>query len=250
MANKEIETHIEIMDVKLRDIQVVQYILNDRLRDYAENLEKIEPETLDWIDDFEKEMVFYDIGALSGPFSTYAAIKMGAKVIAFEPEAQNFAALEMNHFLNRTKIKHPIISLNIALSNKNEIGKLYMVRNVAGSTVKILDSPSRRMTGDLFEPGHIQYVMKEKLDDIIKRLNLPHPNYLKIDVDGAEKNVVYGAENTLKEKKVKSLLIELLDPNGKSLEIVTFLKSLGFNLSSKKQVEDYEGLYNCIFKRI
>lgn len=249
MANKEIESRIEIKEIKIRGITVVQYILNDRLRDYAENLENIEPETLDWIDEFKTGMVFYDIGALSGPFTTYAAIKTGAKVVAFEPEAQNFAALEMNHYLNRSRISHPIISLNIALSNKNEIGKLYMVRNMAGSTVKILDRPSRRMTGELFEPGHIQYVIKERLDDVINRFNLPIPNYLKIDVDGAEKDVVYGSEKTLKDKNVKSLLIELLDPDGKSFEIVNFLKKLGFNLTEKKQVEDYEGLYNCIFRR-
>lgn len=249
MTNKEMGNQIEIKDVKIRGINVLQHILNDRLKDYAENLEKIEPETLDWIDDFEKERVFYDIGALSGPFSTYAAIKADAKVVAFEPEAQNFAALEMNHYLNRDRINHPIISLNIALSNKNEIGKLFMVRNVAGATVKILDSPSRRMTGDLFDPGHVQYVLVDRLDDVIKRYKLPAPNYLKIDVDGAESNVVHGAEKTLKEKNVKSLLIELLEPNGKSSEIVNFLKSLGFYLVYKKQVEDYEGLYNCIFKR-
>jgi FkbM family methyltransferase len=90
---------------------------------------------------------------------------------------------------------------------------------MAGSTVKILDRPSRRMTGELFEPGHIQYVIKERLDDVINRFNLPIPNYLKIDVDGAEKDVVYGSEKTLKDKNVKSLLIELLDPDGKSFSL-------------------------------
>jgi len=127
--NAFMKNRIEIKKVKIRNVEIIQYIINGHLRNYAENLEKIEPKTLDWIDNFEKNSVFYDVGALSGPFSIYAALKTGVKVVAFEPEAQNFAALEMNHYLNRKRITHPIISLNIALSNLNELGKLYMSRN-------------------------------------------------------------------------------------------------------------------------
>ena len=230
----------------VRNVKELQYVLNERLRDYAENLESIEPETLDWIDSFEKGAVFYDVGALSGPFSTYAAISADSKVVAFEPEAQNFAVLEMNHFLNRDKIRFPIISLNIALSDKSEIGKLYMARNVPGSTVKILDRPVIRMNEDIFQPGHVQYVIKEKLDDLIERYHLPKPNYIKIDVDGSEESILRGAKKTLSQN-VNSLLIEILEPEGKSATIVKFLLDLGFKLYKKKQVEDYKGLFNCIF---
>jgi len=247
--NAFMKNRIEIKKVKIRNVEIIQYIINGHLRNYAENLEKIEPKTLDWIDNFEKNSVFYDVGALSGPFSIYAALKTGVKVVAFEPEAQNFAALEMNHYLNRKRITHPIISLNIALSNLNELGKLYMSRNDAGSTVKILDKPVIRMNEDIFEPGHIQYVLKNRLDDLIESYNLPLPDYIKIDVDGSEEGVLKGAKKTLSRKKVKSILIELLKPDGKSSHLVDDLQNLDFILESKEQVEDYVGLYNCIFKK-
>jgi len=247
--NAFMKNRIEIKKVKIRDVEIIQYIINGHLRNYAENLEKIEPKTLDWIDNFEENSVFYDVGALSGPFSIYAALKTRVKVVAFEPEAQNFAALEMNHYLNRKRITHPIISLNIALSNLNELGKLYMSRNDAGSTVKILDKPVIRMNEDIFEPGHIQYVLKNRLDDLIESFSLPFPDYIKIDVDGSEEGVLKGAKKTLSRKNVKSVLIELLEPDGKSSHLVDELQNLDFILGSKEQVEDYVGLYNCIFKK-
>jgi len=88
----------DIKKANVRNVELIQYSTNDYLKEYAENLENIEPETLDWIDGFKDESVFYDIGALSGPFSLYASIKKNSRIFAFEPEAQNFAVLEMNHF--------------------------------------------------------------------------------------------------------------------------------------------------------
>src|SRR5881394_2354315 len=45
-----------------------------------------EPETLEWIDDFRKGEVFWDVGANVGVFSLYAAFRH-ATVYAFEPSA-------------------------------------------------------------------------------------------------------------------------------------------------------------------
>jgi len=44
-----------------------------------------EPETLNWIDGFEQNSVFYDIGANVGLYSIYAAKKKNAQVYSFEP---------------------------------------------------------------------------------------------------------------------------------------------------------------------
>jgi len=239
----------QIREVLIRNVRILHYVFNNALKHFADNLEKIEPDTLDWIENFEKNSVFYDIGASTGPYSTYAAIKVGAKVVAFEPEAQNFAVLEMNHYLNRDRIVDPIISINCALSDKIELGRLFITKIEAGQAMKILDNPISRMEKKEFKPAHIQFVLKQTLDDIISRYNLPHPNYIKIDVDGSERKLIQGSKKTFSNKKLKSILIELLDPNGESSKIVELICGLGFKMKSKKQVEHYEGLYNCIFTR-
>ena len=43
-----------------------------------------EPETLKWIDNFEKKDIFYDIGANVGLYSIYAAKKRKVKVYCFD----------------------------------------------------------------------------------------------------------------------------------------------------------------------
>ena len=49
-----------------------------------------EPETIDWIDDFERSDNLLDIGANIGLYSLYAASK-GNNVRSLEPDALNFA---------------------------------------------------------------------------------------------------------------------------------------------------------------
>ena len=54
-----------------------------------------EPETLKWINRFEKEDTLLDIGANIGVYSIYAALKK-IKVIAIEPDSLNYALLNIN----------------------------------------------------------------------------------------------------------------------------------------------------------
>ena len=54
----------------------------------AKTLLKKEPETIEWIDSFKKDDVFWDVGANVGTYSLYAGMK-GIKTLAFEPSAGN-----------------------------------------------------------------------------------------------------------------------------------------------------------------
>jgi len=60
-----------------------------------------EPETLQWMDGFKKEAVFYDIGANVGLYSIYAAKKRNAKVFSFEPSFFNLEFLARNVYQYR-----------------------------------------------------------------------------------------------------------------------------------------------------
>lgn len=238
-----------VTNATIRGIDINYYTNNKRLLWIALGLEYIEPELLDWIDNIPKDSVLYDIGASNGPFSIYSALK-DIRVVAFEPEAQNYALLEMNHYLNNQKIKHPIISLNIAVSNSNEIGKIHCAKYEGGGHVKILDKTITVDEKKEFTPVHSQYVIKYKLDNLIEKYNLVEPQYLKIDVDGAEWEVVEGAENTLIGGNIKGIFIELMNPESESEggKIIKKLSEYGYKLKEMHQVQRYEGLYNCIFE--
>jgi len=237
-----------IRTVTVRDHEIRYYTPNLLLFDIAEKVTVLEPDFLDWIDGIEPGAVLYDVGASNGPFTTYAAVK-GIQVVAFEPEAQNYAVLEMNHFLNREKISRPIISLNLALSDATGLGKMYCRNYVAGQHVKILDQPFRRLERDTFAPEHVQFVVRETLDHVLDQLKLPFPDHLKIDTDGGELEILEGGKKTLQDARLKEVFIEIAHPDTDGKSIVDCLLRENFALKSQQQVEHYENLYNLIFAR-
>lgn len=235
-----------IVDVDIRGKKIRFYVSNLHAMRHAFFLEDIEPDLLDWIDLLPRDSVFYDLGASVGPFSVYAALR-GLQVFSFEPEAQNFALLERNHFLNADRIRHPICSFGVALSDVYGLGKIFSADYVAGAHQKILDAP-KNVTGEEFKAAHAQSVIKFPLDRLIQEFHLPIPQYLKIDVDGSEHPVIRGAQETLSHPSVKGVFIELtVSDSGR--KIIDILGSFGFRCSSHKQVENYEGLVNYVFFR-
>ena len=62
-----------------------------------------EPETLEWIDNFNKKnkIIFWDIGANIGLYSVYAAATIeNIEVISFEPSTSNLRILSRNISIN------------------------------------------------------------------------------------------------------------------------------------------------------
>jgi FkbM family methyltransferase len=239
-----------VTTIQVRDLPIHYWTPNSRLLIDCRKIPMVEPDLLDWIDTMPSNAVFYDVGASNGPFSTYAALK-NLQVVAFEPEAQNFAVLEMNHYLNREKIQHPILPLNIALSDEAGVGKMYCRNYVAGYHMKMLDAPLRRMEDQQFEPSHIQPVLKNRLDDLIDCYALPVPQYMKVDVDGAEAKLLQGARKTLAHPDFKELFIEVVYPEdeAKGKPVISLIEGLGFEVVDRQQVENYEGLYNYLFRK-
>ena len=64
----------------------------------------IEPGLLDFIDALPKNAIYFDVGASTGVFAIYAAIR-GNRTICFESEVANFNILTMNSIVNRCKVR-------------------------------------------------------------------------------------------------------------------------------------------------
>ena len=74
-----------------------------------------EPDMIEWIESFNRNDILFDVGANIGLYSIFASKQGIKKVIAFEPEALNFALLNQNIFLNNEQDR--IVPLNVGLSN-------------------------------------------------------------------------------------------------------------------------------------
>lgn len=216
----------------------------------AKTLLTKEPDTIEWINSFSNGDLLYDIGANVGMYSIYAASK-GIKVIAFEPESQNFAQLNRNIFLNQ--FQNQVTGLNLAIGKSSAIDYLFLSTFTVGEAINNLGSSvdyNHKPMESVFKQG----AMSISLDDLVEKFNLPVPNHIKIDVDGLESDIISGAKATLSHPELKSILVELNDDLPEDSGAVEVLRKNGFVLKGRYHapmfdLTEYKNIYNYIFVR-
>jgi FkbM family methyltransferase len=216
----------------------------------AETLTTKEPDTIEWIDSFGANALLYDVGANVGLYSLYAALT-GARVIAFEPEAQNYALLNRN--IHANALQEKVSALNVAAGDSTRISHLYLSRFEAAGALHNFDKPVD-YNKQPFAPEFKQGVMGARIDDLIEKFDLPRPTHLKVDVDGCERAVIDGASNTLRDAGLRSVLIELNETLAADREIVGILEGYGFHVRSKLRSPlltelTFPGVYNYVFEK-
>jgi FkbM family methyltransferase len=126
----------------------------------------------------------YDLGAHQGFLSIVAARQVGdaGKVYSFEPFPYNFAFLKENMQIN--KISN-IKTFQVAVSNK--AGKIKFSNSVHDTANTYL-SQSPTFSNNFLE------VHAVSLDELIESREIVPPDFIKIDVEGAEFDVLQGAQ--------------------------------------------------------
>jgi FkbM family methyltransferase len=185
-----------------------------------------EPWTVRWIEQYlQPDEVLYDVGANVGAYTLVAAVAVpGARVVAFEPGAANFAALCANLALNA--VGERVIPVPLALGDRPRSAPLDGA-GVAGASHS-LDGAT--------EPEHAMTVLVDRLDDVVDRFELPPPDHLKLDVDGGEREVLAGGERLLARDGVRSAMVELDQVRGP--EVIERLAGLGFELAERSSGRD------------
>ena len=187
-----------------------------------------EPETLKWIKGFDSDDKLLDIGANIGIYSLYAAYK-GIDVIAIEPDALNYALLNLNIRLNNFGNK--IIPYCIAVHNKTTFSKFNISSYEWGGALNSFDN-NLDHKGNVYKPIHSQGVFGTSLDSLTESIPFK-PNHLKVYVDGNEYLILLGAKKFLKHKNLKSILIELDDTRSDYLQSLNIIEESGFKLIEK-----------------
>ncbi len=166
-----------------------------------------EPETLAWIDAMAPGEVFYDVGAATGLFSLYAAMKPGLVVYAFEPKATSFGVMVEHLALNGLGMR--VFPLPVALSDITAAVGLTLSALAPQSGMNAVGGAADQFgqTHAAFTQGALAY----RLDDLVATFALPPPTHLKIDVDGIEGLILRGAPLILKD--VKSVVLEVEGEN-------------------------------------
>ena len=181
-----------------------------------------------------KDGVFIDVGANLGIHSIIAAKHMGkhCKVIAVEPIKSNQKLLKRNIKLN--KVSERVTLIPTAVSSKKGIQTMYFEDGF---------SPAASFKSESFLNNSVK-VQTETLDSIIFENKLL-PNLIKIDVEGAEYEVLKGSKKTL--SITNNLLIEihnykLNEFNTSLAKILDYLKEFGFKYKILAEYNNQTGL--------
>ncbi len=240
-----------IEHVRVRDSLITFDVSTPLLQQRAHSMLSKEPDTIAWIDGFTDEAVFWDVGANVGVFSLYAALRPGLRVLAFEPSAANYQVLCRNIQLNR---RHPNLDAYcLALSGVTRLGVLNLSSAATGGAVNEFGDAGHasrysETPSDVIQQGMIGFT----IDEFVQRFMPPFPHHLKIDVDGLELPILQGAERTLADPRLRSVLVELnLNDNAEHDATVRLLSDVGLRLASTGRTQSASGLEgaNHIFVR-
>lgn len=161
--------------------------------------------------------VVFDVGAHVGFYTLLSSQLVGeqGQVVSFEPFPPNLMYLKRHIQLNTLK--------NVKVVEK-------AVSNRAG-TMTFEIGPSSSM-------GHLAEQVSDKsievetvvLDEFVRKANLPVPNLMKIDIEGAEFDCLVGARDLLQNNPIKIFLAT----HGANVhrKCLSFLNELGYEIRS------------------
>jgi FkbM family methyltransferase len=189
-----------------------------------------EPETLEWIDSIPAEAVLWDIGANIGLYSVYAAKKKGCSVYAFEPSVFNLELLARNIYLNELSNKICIVPL--ALSDQMSVSAMRMTSTDWGGALSSFGKEFG-WDGQAIKQTFEYKMIGVSMEDVVNKLNIPLPDYIKMDVDGLEHFILKGGASILSQ--IKEIIIEVNDDFIEQAEQChSLLKEAGLVLKEKR----------------
>jgi FkbM family methyltransferase len=182
--------------------------------------------------------IVLDVGAHIGKYTIISSKRVGpaGKVIAIEADPENFDILNRNIKLNGLS---NVIALNYAAYSRAAKIKLYVADEQSGSALYNTITTKRAKPNQKFIE-----INANTLDNLLQLAGIGREgraeeevNWIKIDVEGAEFDVLKGATNILSKSKDIALLIEvhnLHDGTNLYRPIIEFLSRYNFKIVFEK----------------
>jgi FkbM family methyltransferase len=177
-----------------------------------------QPGTIAWIDRFESDGVFWDVGANVGVYSLYAARRGVARVVAIEPAAVNYFLLAANSEANG--LDDRIDCLLLGLGAGRAVARLDVSQFAAAHSF------SFRADRQRFTARQTALVLS--MDELVEEYGVPCPNYIKIDAPGMIEPIIAGGARTLARPEVREIHVELRESKA-GQRIIDTLHQIGLS---------------------
>lgn len=197
----------------------------------AEFAEVERAERIFYLNFLRDQMTVFDVGANVGELTLlFSRFVSNGKVHAFEASRAAFARLET---VCRAANRKNVILNHLALSDKKGSIKL----NIYDDNFSSFNSQAARPLKDYgidIEPVELEEVSAVTIDDYCEINKIERIDLLKIDVEGAELQVIKGARKMLQSRRVGCLIFEFgqttFDMGNRPEEIEKFLDEAGYRI--------------------
>lgn len=190
------------------------------------------PVIRDVLAEIRDDDVFYDVGANIGLYTCFVAGALDeGRVVSFEPCPPAYRKLARNVAMNAGDVDH----YRIAAAAENDTVDFAVDTMEPQARMSTLATDGK---GDRYE---IHEVPARRLDTVVATESLPRPDVVKIDVEGAEYDVLEGMRETI--ESVRTLYCEIhhatigdFDADGD--DVLAFIESRGFDVNTLHQRQD------------
>ena len=226
--------------IRIKTGELKNYFWTTKTSDTTYALGSYEKEAFFLLNDhLQLDDVVFDIGANLGYFSMYFSKKSNlGRIYSFEPIPQSKKLLdkhlEINNISNVSTFQLGVSATEAEIEFTNS-------KNLAANTYK-RESP-------IFEKTSKLLVKTTTIDEFVKSEKINRLDFLKIDVEGAELDVLNGAKTTLKEFSPK-ILLATHDCHIKGVKdkCVNLLKSIGYecNITGESKLTEGQEDFLCL----
>lgn len=140
-----------------------------------------------------------DCGAHVGVFTRYALRQGAGQVVAIEPEPGNIASLEANFAEEIASGKVTLVKAGVW----DKKTRLPLGRTPNSATFTFVDVP---------EAARGEELLVLRLDEIVEQLQLESVDFVKMDIEGAERRALSGAAGVLREFKPRMAICSYHQP--------------------------------------
>ena len=174
--------------------------------------------------------VIFDIGANVGDWSKFVIEEyqdIPYQLYMFEPSLVTFEQLKNNTSQTKSIFLYPI-----GFGDKKEKLQIFYDNEAQGSASILMKNAK-----------FSEEIQIETIDGFCKEHNIERIDFLKMDVQGYEYNILLGAKEMLKSEKIKYIQFEFDEPN---IENRIFFKDFWELLHAEYDI--YHSLYNGLVK--
>ncbi|MBD2260781.1 FkbM family methyltransferase [Pseudanabaena sp. FACHB-2040] len=218
-------------DQAIKQLKGLYHLLKGKRR-YTPPEEVVKAELIFYIKYLQEGMTVFDVGSNLGELTLLFSSLIGhtGKVHCFEASSSVFSKFES---FWKTLGRPQIIPNNLAVSDIDGYLSLNVYDDEHSGWNSLANRPLEKY-GINIKPIHTETVKSTTVDSYCKEHGIESIDLLKVDVEGAEYQVLLGAVEMLKEKRIKRCTFEFggttFDMGNHPDQIQNYLDEVGYRI--------------------